>query len=130
MLENIDLDDTKLVKGIFGCVYCGIVLDIIVVLEPPEVLPFTFGKEVMSEGDFAQVSCIAAKGDQPISFTWTFHGSNITSDLGILTTQIGSKGSMLIISSVDYKHRGSYTCTARNSAGTRKQTADLKVNGK
>ena len=130
MLENIDLDDTKLVKGIFGCVYWGIVLDIIVVLEPPEVLPFTFGKEVMSEGDFAQVSCIAAKGDQPISFTWTFHGSNITSDLGILTTQIGSKGSMLIISSVDYKHRGSYTCTARNSAGTRKQTADLKVNGK
>lgn len=94
------------------------------------MLSLAFGKKVMSEGDFAQVSCIAAKGDQPIAFTWTFHGSNITSDLDIITTPIGTKGSMLIISSVDYKHRGSYTCTAKNSAGSRKQTANLKVNGK
>ena len=89
-----------------------------------------FGKEVMSQGDFAQVSCIAAKGDQPLSFTWTFHGSNITNNLDIIITPIGSKGSMLIISSVDYKHSGDYVCTVTNSAGTRKASAELRVNGK
>ncbi len=88
-----------------------------------------FGKEVMSQGDFAQVSCIAAKGDQPLSFTWTFHGSNITNNLDIIITPIGSKGSMLIISSVDYKHSGDYVCTVTNSAGTRKASAELRVNG-
>ena len=93
------------------------------------MLPFYFGKKIMSEADFAQVSCIAAKGDQPLSFTWSFHGSDLTNDLGIITTPIGAKGSMLIISSVDYKHRGNYTCTAKNSAGVRKQTAELLVNG-
>ena len=83
----------------------------------------------MSEADFAQLSCIAAKGDQPLSFAWTFHGSSITNDLDIITTPIGAKGSMLVISSVDYKHRGNYSCTAKNMAGMRTQTAELKVNG-
>ena len=99
------------------------------ILEPPEVLPLSFGKEIMSEADFAQLSCIAAKGDQPLTFAWSFHGSSITNDLDIITTPIGSKGSMLVISSVDYKHRGKYSCTAKNSAGARTQTAELKVNG-
>ena len=88
-----------------------------------------FGKDVMSQGDFAQVSCIAAKGDQPLTFFWTFHGSNITNNLDILITPIGAKGSMLIISSVDYKHSGEYVCTVSNTAGIRKQSAVLKVNG-
>ena len=92
-------------------------------------MPLAFGKSIMSESDFAQLSCIAAKGDQPLSFTWSFHGSELTNDLGIITTPIGSKGSMLIISSVAYKHKGNYTCTAKNSAGVRKQTAELLVNG-
>ena len=83
----------------------------------------------MSQGDFVQVSCIAAKGDDPLSFVWTFHGSNITRNLDILITPIGSKGSMLIISSVDYKHSGDYVCTVSNSAGTKSQSAVLKVNG-
>ena len=98
-------------------------------IEPPEVIPISFGKDVMSQGDFAQVSCIAAKGDQPLSFFWAFHGSNITKDLGIIITPIGSKGSMLIISSVDYKHSGNYVCTVSNSAGTRAESAELMVNG-
>ena len=102
---------------------------IIFCLEPPEVIPITFGKEVMSEGEFAQVSCIVSKGDQPLTISWTFHGNDITSDLGIITTPIGGRGSMLIISSAASHHRGSYTCTASNKAGTRQSTASLNVNG-
>ena len=60
-------------------------------LEPPDLLPLSFGREVMDEGSLAQVSCIAAKGDEPLSLSWTFHGSKISSDLGIIITPIGSK---------------------------------------
>ena len=99
------------------------------ILEPPEMLPLSFGAAVMSEGDFAQVSCIVRRGDDPLAIAWSFHGSNITSDLGIMTTPIGGRGSMLVIPSVGHKHRGTYTCKASNMAGVRIETVELKVNG-
>ena len=83
----------------------------------------------MNEGDFAQVSCIVRKGDEPLKISWSFHGSSITSDLGIITTPIGSRGSMLIISSVGHRHRGNYTCQAGNAAGVVSQSVELRVNG-
>ena len=83
----------------------------------------------MNEGAFAQVSCIVTQGDQPLSISWSFHGSNITSDLGIITTPIGQQGSMLMISSVGHKHRGTYTCKASNEAGVRTESVELNVNG-
>ena len=83
----------------------------------------------MDEGSFAQVSCIVNKGDQPLSISWSFHGSDITSDLGIVTTPIGQQGSMLVIPSVGHKHRGSYTCKVSNQAGVRSETVQLRVNG-
>ena len=83
----------------------------------------------MDEGEFAQVSCIVSKGDQPLSISWFFHGSHITPDLGIVTAPIGSRGSMLIIGSVAHKHRGNYTCSAKNLASTEFKTVELRVNG-
>ena len=97
--------------------------------EPPELSPLSFGGDVLNEGDFTQVSCIVRKGDQPLTISWSFHGSNITSDLGIVTTAIGGRGSMLLIPSVGHKHRGTYTCKALNVAGTKTQSVDLHVNG-
>ena len=98
-------------------------------LEPPMVLPLSFGADIMDEGAFAQVSCIVSKGDQPLQISWSFHGGHISSNLGIITTPIGNQGSMLLISSVKHDHRGNYTCTAKNDAGVRSQTVTLNVNG-
>ena len=84
----------------------------------------------MDAGASAQVLCIVTKGDLPLNIAWSFHGSNITSDLGISTMPTGPMGSLLMIPSVGHKHRGSYTCKAANSAGVRTQTVELKVNGK
>ena len=84
----------------------------------------------MDAGGFAQVSCIVTKGDQPLAISWSFHGSNITSDLGISTMPTGPMGSLLMIPSVGHKHRGNYTCKASNEAGVRSATVELKVNGK
>jgi hypothetical protein len=83
----------------------------------------------MNENDLAQLSCIAAKGDEPMTLSWTFHGNNISSDLGIVTTPIGGRGSLLVIYSVNFKHGGNYTCTAKNYAGVMHETVELKVNG-
>ena len=100
------------------------------ILVPPELIPLTFGKEVVDEGNFAQLSCIAMVGDEPLSISWTFHGEDIRSDLGILTSPVGRRGSMLIISSVGHRHSGQYTCTVTNQAGSQARTALLRVNGR
>jgi hypothetical protein len=84
----------------------------------------------MNENDFAQTSCIVRKGDEPLTISWSFHGGDITHDLGIYTTPVGSRGSLLVIQSVGHKHGGNYTCTVKNAAGSRAQTVELKVNGK
>ena len=94
------------------------------------VIPLTFGMDLFNEGAFAQVSCIVSQGDEPLHISWSFHGSHITNDLGIITTPIGTRGSMLLISHVKHVHRGNYTCTAKNDAGVKYQTVELKVNGK
>lgn len=102
--------------------------------EPPEIGSFSFSKEVMNEGDFAQLSCIVNSGDQPVVLTWSFHGENdnFTSkaqDMGISTTNLGPRMSILVINSVAHHHRGKYSCKARNRAGMQTRTAELKVNG-
>jgi hypothetical protein len=93
-------------------------------------MPLSFGAEILNEGAFGQVSCIVAEGDEPLSISWSFHGSDITTDLGIITSQVGTRMTMLIIHSVGHRHRGNYTCIAQNPAGMVSQTVELKVNGK
>ena len=83
-------------------------------LELPEIKPITFGKETTNEGDLAQVYCIVSKGDEPLSFTWSFSGAVISSDPSIATTLIGTRASMLTIQSVADSHSGDYTCSATN----------------
>ena len=94
------------------------------------MLPLTFGADVMNEHDFVQASCVVRKGDDPLKISWSFHGADITTDTGIIITPLGTKASMLSISSVGHKHRGNYTCTAKNHAGITHQTVELRVNGK
>ena len=97
--------------------------------EPPEIGHFAFSKEIMNEGDFAQISCIVISGDLPLTISWTFHGDAVGPNTGITTSNIGDQMSILVIKSVNYIHQGKYTCQAKNSAGTRSHTTELKVNG-
>ena len=99
------------------------------VVEPPKILPLSFGSDVLNEGAFGQLSCVVTEGDEPLSVSWSFHGAELSSDLGIVTTPIGSRGSMLLISRVGHRHSGSYTCQASNSAGSSSETVNLYVNG-
>ena len=97
--------------------------------ELPEIVPFSFGKESVNQGDFAQITCVVTRGDIPLSITWSLKGDKINSDPTLSTTMLGTQASMLVISSVDYHHSGVYTCRAENIAGISTYSAELNVNG-
>ena len=83
----------------------------------------------MSQGDFAQLTCVITRGDKPLTITWSLKGDIINSDPTLSTTMLGTQASMLVITSVDYHHSGIYTCRAENPAGITTYSAELKVNG-
>lgn len=94
----------------------------------PRIVPFSFEEPIFA-GFTTQVTCLVSEGDAPIDITWSLHGSESLTDLGISTSKIGSKVSVLIIETTALHHRGNYTCTARNQAGSANYTATLNING-
>ena len=100
------------------------------ILESPTVLPISFGRDVVNQGEVGQLLCTVVKGDEPLSIAWSLQGEQLSSGPDLTTSQIGSRMSLLIISSVSYRHTGRYTCTASNAAGSDSSSAELKVNGK
>ena len=103
--------------------------EIILFTEKPDILPFSFGRDILNQGDFAQITCVVTRGDRPLSITWSLKGDKINSDPTLSTTMLGTQASMLVISSVDYHHSGVYTCRAENVAGISTYSAELNVNG-
>jgi hypothetical protein len=93
------------------------------------MMPLTFGRDILDEGEFVQLVCIVSKGDEPLRLTWSLKGDDVSSEPGLTTTALGTRTSMLTINSVGYRHSGTYTCRASNDAGTTTQSAELKVNG-
>ena len=99
-------------------------------VEPPSIVPFSFGRDVIDSGEYAQLTCVVSRGDMPITITWSLKGQELNSGPSITTTMLGRRASMLVISSVDYSHVGEYTCRATNPAGSVTHSANLRVNGK
>ncbi|KAF6210674.1 hypothetical protein GE061_013781 [Apolygus lucorum] len=93
----------------------------------PHIVPFELEEDV-NNGDSAQLSCHVSKGDLPLSISWSFHGEDLSSHLGITTTKVGGRTSLLIIPSAMAAHSGNYTCSASNSAGSSNFTTSVRVN--
>ncbi len=74
------------------------------------------------------MTCLV-RGDEPLRITWSLKGDIVSSEPSITTTMIGTRTSMLMISSVGYRHSGTYTCTAANRAGSQSHSTELLVNG-
>ena len=98
--------------------------------EPPEIVPFSFGSDVVNQGNSATLTCSIQRGDAPISITWSLKGDIVSSDPTMKTTMIGDKLSFLVNGEVGYRHSGMYTCRASNPAGSVTYSTELKVNGK
>lgn len=80
--------------------------------------------------------CTITKGDLPIDIWWTLSDNmdsvqehNISTNDGIVISKTGTKLSVLNIEAVKSRHRGNYSCFAKNKAGIAKQSAFLSVNG-
>ena len=60
-------------------------------------MPLTFGRDILNEGQFAQVVCIVTEGDEPLKITWSLQGETVSSEAGLSTTSLGTRTSMLTI---------------------------------
>ena len=56
-------------------------------------MPINFGKDKFDEGSSAQILCSVSDGDEPLTIRWSFHGDSISSDSGIMTSNLGTKTS-------------------------------------
>lgn len=89
----------------------------------------------MNLDDAVSAVCTITKGDLPIHIWWTlvddFHGyeKNLSTNDGLMITRNSQKISMLAIDAVKARHRGNYTCYAKNKAGISKHSAFLFING-
>lgn len=54
---------------------------------------------------------------------------NLTSNDGVMITRNNQKVSLLTIESVKARHRGNYTCNAKNKAGVAQFSAFLSISG-
>jgi hypothetical protein len=102
----------------------------------PQILGFSFGDEQDVNFDEAvAATCIITKGDLPITIWWTLvedlnsNEKNLTSNDGVVITRTSQKLSVLNIDAVKGRHRGNYTCHAKNKAGISKHSAFLSVHG-
>ena len=84
---------------------------------------------MLNQGELGQLVCTVIKGDEPISIKWSLQGADLGPGPDLTTSQLGTRTSILMISSVNYRHTGSYTCTATNPAGSTSHSAELTVNG-
>lgn len=101
----------------------------------PQISAFTFGEEELNLDETVGAVCIITKGDLPIDIWWSIHDEyqnadrNLTTNDGVLITKTGPKVSMLNIDAVKARHRGNYTCFARNKAGIAQHSAYLAITG-
>lgn len=80
-------------------------------------------------GDALDLVCQIAKGDDPISFKWSFRGFDDLHDMQINTRHVSNKLSILSIVNINASHSGTYTCTATNPAGSVSYSTNVTVNG-
>lgn len=102
----------------------------------PQINPFSFGDDEMKLDDSVTATCTIIRGDLPAQIWWTLSDSyeslaeyNISTNDGIMITKAGNKVSLLNIEAVKARHRGNYTCYAKNKAGITMHSAYLAISG-
>lgn len=99
----------------------------------PVIIPFNFGEDELNIDESVSTMCSVTKGDQPLNIWWTFNdysdSFNLSSNDGIIVSRNSQKVSSLLIEAVKARHRGNYTCYAKNRAGMTSHAAYLAING-
>ena len=98
---------------------------------PPQITPFDFGfgDAPANTGEVAGIQCMV-KCDLPLDIFWSLNSAPIVSGENSFTiTRMNPRTSSLNIESLGAKHRGVFSCTARNKAGFSEYHTELHVNG-
>lgn len=101
------------------------------------MVPFSFGENELNLYDTASAACTVQQGDQNnLEIWWTLVEADDSHSVEkILTSndeieiRTNKKISYLSIDSVKARHRGNYSCHAKNRAGETSVTAQLAING-
>ncbi|XP_065720063.2 cell adhesion molecule Dscam1 isoform X35 [Drosophila suzukii] len=93
----------------------------------PRIIPFDFEEGPAQVGQYLTLHCSVPGGDLPLDIDWTLDGQQISEDLGITTSRVGRRGSVLTIEAVEARHAGNFTCHARNLAGHQQYTTPLNA---
>lgn len=94
----------------------------------PHIKPFELDEAVFA-GESVHLDCHVSKGDLPLNVTWSFQGSPVARRMGLATTMLSDRVSVLDIPTAMGSNSGNYTCTASNRAGVASHTAVLNVIG-
>lgn len=96
----------------------------------PHIIPFEVDESIFA-GESVHLTCHVSKGDRPLQIKWSFQGKEIPfhNSLGITTTKLGEKASVLSIPVAMGKNSGNYTCITSNEAGEAHHTAVVNVHG-
>ena len=101
----------------------------------PQIVQFEFGDEQINLDEMVSATCTVNKGDLPLEIWWMMveHDSGLEKKLitndGVVITRSNQRISMLSIEAVKSRHRGNYTCYAKNKAGISQHSAQLAING-
>lgn len=95
---------------------------------PPVIEPFAF-PEVIEEGARSKILCSVTKGDSPITIQWLKDGKPLAADLDVTENELDEFSKVLFFPRVELRHRGNYTCIARNSAASASYTAAMVIHG-
>ena len=101
----------------------------------PQILPFTFGEDEVNLDEAVSATCTITKGDSPIHIWWSVFDidlgmdRNLSTNDGVMILRNSQKISSLNIDAVQARHRGNYSCYARNKAGIAHFSAFLAVHG-
>lgn len=100
----------------------------------PQIVPFDFGADQINLDEMVSAMCTVNKGDLPLEISWIHADTSgieqklVTND-GAVITRTNQRISMLSIEAVKARHRGNYSCIAKNKAGTSQHSAALHING-
>ncbi|XP_015912285.1 cell adhesion molecule Dscam1 [Parasteatoda tepidariorum] len=96
------------------------------VLTPPVIEPFHI-PEAIEEGARSKLLCSVTKGDPPITIQWLKDGKPLTQDLGVTETTLDEFSKAMLFTRVELRHKGNYTCIARNLAASASFTAAMVI---
>lgn len=117
-------------RWIISCYWMWmIILTFLVPIVAPIITPISVEPQVFA-GETIQLNCFISRGDSPVSISWFLNGEKISMRGPLIsTTQVGSRTSLLTITSATAWHSGDYTCVAENQGGRTNYTVSLLVHG-